>query len=162
MNGFAIQIGLEALMIAGQRQGMAFSWALVWCLGQLKSKPTVACSSTKAEYCAMAIIAAELFWIRMLFKEMKIMLSAPPILWVNNLGARALASNPVFHARTKHIELDYHFIRETIVNQDISACSISTVDQLADIFTTGLTTSRFLLLRDNLMVRSLPVSLPGV
>jgi hypothetical protein len=126
-----------------------------------KKQPTVAHSSTEVEYRAMAITAAELHWIRMLFKEMNILLSVPPTLWVDNLGALALAFNPVFHARTKHVELDYHFIREKIVNHDLTACYISTIDQLAYIFTKGLTTPRFLLLWDKLKVSPLPMSLQG-
>jgi len=86
-------------------------------------------------------------------------LSHPPTLWCDNLGALSLASNPVYHARIKHIEVDYHFIREKVVNKDISTRYISTLDQIADLFTKGLTTSRFLFLCDKLHVCSSPVSL---
>jgi hypothetical protein len=74
----------------------------------------------------------------MLFKELRIVLSAPPVLWCDNISALALASNPVFHARTKHIEVDYHFVREKVLNRDILIKFISTSDQVADIFTKGL------------------------
>jgi hypothetical protein len=109
----------------------------------------------------MTITTAELYWIQMLFKNLHLPLTASPTLWVDNIGALALASNPIFHARTKHIEIDYHFIREKIIAKDSSAQYISTVDQITDIFTKGLTTARFLLLRDKLMIRSLPMSLRG-
>ncbi len=85
-------------------------------------------------------------------KELGVFLSTPPTLWCDNLGAMALASNLVYHARTKHIEVDYHFIREKVLNKDISLQFISTHDQPADLFTKGLTTSRFLFLRDKLLV----------
>jgi hypothetical protein len=65
----------------------------------------------------------------------------------------------VFHARTKHIEIDYHFIREKVFNKDLVAYYISTSNQPLDIFTKGLTFARFMLLRDKLMVRSLPICL---
>lgn len=62
-----------------------------------------------------------------------------------------------FHARTKHIKVDYHFIHEKKFNKDIQALYISTTAQSSDIFTKGLLTStRFLLLKDKLMLRDLP------
>lgn len=60
----------------------------------------------------MAITTAELCWLRMLLKNLKVVLSNPPRLWCDNLGAIALVSNPIYHARIKHIEVDYYFIRE--------------------------------------------------
>jgi len=128
---------------------------------QSKKQPVVSQSSTEAEYRSMAYATAELYWLRMLFKELQLPLTTPPHLYYDNLGALALASNPIFHARTKHIEVDYHFNREKILHKDLVAHYISTEDQCADIFTKGLTSSRFLFLRDKLMVTSLPMSLRG-
>jgi hypothetical protein len=126
-----------------------------------KKQSVVARSSTEAEYRAMAVATADLFWLRMLFKDLCIPLFCTPILWCDNIGALALASNPVYHARTKHIEVDYHFIREKVLNRDISIKFISTHDQLADIFTKGLSSNRFGFLRNKLMVCSVPISLRG-
>jgi hypothetical protein len=75
-----------------------------------KKQCTVSRSSTEAEYRSLASATAEVFWIRMVLKDLGLFLPNPPILWCDNLSALALASNPVFHARTKHIEVDYHFI----------------------------------------------------
>ncbi|RVW67847.1 Retrovirus-related Pol polyprotein from transposon RE1 [Vitis vinifera] len=118
-------------------------------------------TGTEAEYRALAITTAELYWIRMLLKELHISLPTAPTIWCDNSGALALASNPVFHARTKHIEVDFHFIREKVANRDISLQFIGSYDQPADIFTKGLSLARFCLLRDKLMVVSLPISLRG-
>ncbi|RVW62129.1 Retrovirus-related Pol polyprotein from transposon RE2 [Vitis vinifera] len=118
-------------------------------------------TGTEAEYRALAITTAELYWIRMLLKELHISLPTTPTIWCDNSGALALASNPVFHARTKHIEVDFHFIREKVANRDISLQFIGSYDQPADIFTKGLSLARFCLLRDKLMVVSLPISLRG-
>jgi hypothetical protein len=109
----------------------------------------------------MAITTAKISWLRMLLKELEIVLHSPPQLWYDNLGAIALASNPIYHARTKHIEVDYNFIREKILHKDLTASYISTQDQCADIFTKGLTSTRFLFLRDKLMVTPPPISLKG-
>ncbi|RVW41864.1 Retrovirus-related Pol polyprotein from transposon RE1 [Vitis vinifera] len=126
-----------------------------------KKQSVVARSSIEAEYRALAITIAELYWIRMLLKELHISLPTVPTIWCDNNGTLALASNPVFHARTKHIEVDFHFIREKVANRDISLQFIGSYDQPADIFTKGLSLARFCLLRDKLMVVSLPVSLRG-
>jgi hypothetical protein len=61
-------------------------------------------------------------------KELQLYLYSPPIIWCDNIRALALASNPVFHAKTKHVEIDYHFIREKVVNKDILVKHISTKD----------------------------------
>jgi hypothetical protein len=80
---------------------------------------------------------------------------------VDNIGALSLSSNPMFHACTKHIEVDYHFIREKVFNTDIIVRYISTHDQPSDIFTKGLSKARFLLLRSKLVIASLPINLRG-
>jgi hypothetical protein len=87
----------------------------------------------------------------MVLKDLGIFLPNPPILWCDNLSALALASNPVFHARTKHIEVDYHFIREKVVHRDVVLKFISTTNQLADIPTKCLPSPSFHHLRDNLL-----------
>jgi hypothetical protein len=126
-----------------------------------KKQAVVSRSSTEAEYRAMALTTVELFWLRMLFKELRIRLHQAPTLWCDNVSALALASNPVYHARTKHIEVDYHFIREKVVNGDILVKFISTLDQTADIFTKGLSSNRFAELKSKLMVTALPIRLRG-
>jgi hypothetical protein len=91
-----------------------------------------------------------------LLKDLGIFLSQTPILWCDNVSALAIASNPVFHARTKHIEVDFHFIRERVLRKDLVVKFVSTTDQLADSFTKSLPTHRFLDLQRNLTV-SVPV-----
>ena len=66
----------------------------------------------------------------MLLKELEIVLHSPPQLWCDNLSAITLASNPIYHAcTTKHIEVDYHFIKEKILHKDLTTSYISTQDQ---------------------------------
>lgn len=62
-----------------------------------------------------------------------------------------MAQNPIFHGPTKHVEIDFHFIREKVVRKDIQLQFLSTVHQLADLFTKSLTTARLLLLQSKLM-----------
>jgi hypothetical protein len=97
----------------------------------------------------------------MLFKDIKIPLFIVPTIWCDNVGALALASNPIYHARTKHIEVDYHFVQEKVINYDIAIKFISTANQIADVFTKGLSFVRFLFLKSKLLVISSPISLQG-
>ncbi|XP_028097722.1 uncharacterized protein LOC114297485 [Camellia sinensis] len=84
-----------------------------------KKQPTVSRSSTEAEYRSLVHTAAELTWLQMLLRELHIPSSIAPILWCDNLLAIALASNPVFHTRSKHIEVDCHFICEKVARKQI-------------------------------------------
>jgi len=108
----------------------------------------------------MSLVTADLYWLHMLFRELQLSLQSPPTIWCDNSSALALATNLVSHALTKHIEVDVHFIREKVLNKDIQLRYLSTLDQIADLFTKGLTAYRFCLLRDKLLVVS-PISLPG-
>ena len=113
-------------------------------------------SSTEAKYRSMALATAELYWRRMLLLELHVSLSSSPILWCDNIGAIALASNLVFHARTKHVEVDYQFMREKVMNKDIQVRYISTQDQVANDFTKGQIAMRFNYLRSKLLVTLSP------
>jgi hypothetical protein len=126
-----------------------------------KKQLTVSRSSTEAEYRALASASAELCWLRTLVKDLGIYLYHPPILWCDNVSALAIASNPVFHARTKHIEVDFHFIRERVLRKDLQVKFVSTLDQLADIFTKGLPSHRFQDLRSKLLVPAGTICLRG-
>jgi hypothetical protein len=75
-----------------------------------KKQPIVSRSSTEAEYKAVANASAELIWTQALFRELGVFLSSAPILFCDNIGVTYLSSNPAFHARTKHIAIDYHFV----------------------------------------------------
>uniref|UniRef100_A0A2N9IX43 CCHC-type domain-containing protein n=1 Tax=Fagus sylvatica TaxID=28930 RepID=A0A2N9IX43_FAGSY len=116
-----------------------------------KKQPTVSRSSTEAEYRSLAVGAAEVAWIRMLLSDLHVFLSECPLIWCDNTSAISLASNPVFHARTKHVEVDYHFVRERVVRGDLKVQFIPTVDQLADLLTKALPTPRFVQLANKLL-----------
>ena len=72
------------------------------------------------------------------------------MLWCDNIGATYLSSNPVFHARTKHIEVDYHFVRERVAKKLLDIQFISTNDQVADGFTKALSWSKLEEFKNNL------------
>ena len=77
-----------------------------------KKQHTVAKSSTESEYKSLAHSAAELSWILYILEDLHIPMVQTPLVWCDSVGAISLASNLIFHARTKHIEVDYHYIRE--------------------------------------------------
>lgn len=79
----------------------------------------------------------------MLLRDSGIFLPHPPLLWFDNVNALAISSNHVFHARTKHIEVDYHFVSERVLRRDLLVKFISSHNQLANIFTKGLPSPRF-------------------
>jgi len=126
-----------------------------------KKQPTVSRSITEAEYKALANASVELIWLQSLLKELGVFLATAPTLFCDNIGATYLSSNPAFHARTKHIEIDYHFVRDRIALQTLSVKFVSSKDQLADILTKPVVSTRFASLRTNLNVCPNPSKLRG-
>ena len=115
-----------------------------------KKQATVSRSSTEAEYKSVANATAEVIWVQSLLGELGIKLIQPPCLWCDNLGATYLSANPVFHARAKHIEIDFHFVRERVLKKQLEIRFIPSKDQIADGFTKPLSVSKFEEFKHNL------------
>uniref|UniRef100_A0A803PV91 Reverse transcriptase Ty1/copia-type domain-containing protein n=1 Tax=Cannabis sativa TaxID=3483 RepID=A0A803PV91_CANSA len=116
----------------------------------LSFETVVARSSTESEYRALALATTEIIWIQSLLFELDIKLPQCPILWCDNLGAGSLASNPVFYARTKHIEVDLHFVQDKVIAHQLDVRYVDTSHQLAYIFTKPLPVSSFVYLKDKI------------
>lgn len=86
----------------------------------------------------MAKASTELVWMKMLLEELGFPITNLMILWCDNQAAMHIANNPIFHERTKHIELDCHYILEKEKGKLIQLKNVSTRNQLADIFTKAL------------------------
>jgi histone deacetylase 1/2 len=95
-GGFAVFLGSNLI-----------SWTL-------RKQATVSRSSTEAEYKSLANAMTEVMWVQTVLKELGVKGPKFVRLWCDNLGATYLSANPVFHACTKHIKVDFHFVRERV------------------------------------------------
>ena len=108
-----------------------------------KKKPTVATSSCEAEYRAAFTATVECVWLRCLVPDLGVGQETATTIYTNSQSALAVARNPVFHARTKHIEVHYHYVRERLFAGEISLVYVPTQDNLADLFTKALPREKF-------------------
>ena len=90
--------------------GYMFSFGSAVVTWSSKKQPTVALLSTEAEYRGAAVATCEVAWINKLLHDFGLQAHKKVVLYCDNLSSIQLARNPVFHARTKHIEVHYHFI----------------------------------------------------
>jgi histone deacetylase 1/2 len=121
-----------------------------------RKQKVVSRSSTESEYRALADLAAEVAWLKSLLGELKVPILRKPVLWCDNLSAKALASNPVMHVRSKHIEIDIHYIRDQVIHNEVTVAYVPTADQIADCLTKALTHTRFNIMRSKLGVTESP------
>ena len=115
-----------------------------------KKQTFVARFSTEAEYRALADTTSELLWLRWLFTDLGVSTSSTTSLYCDNQSAIHITHNDIFHERTKHIKIVCHFIRYHLVHGALKLFSVSSKDQLANIFTKSLPKGRTRDLVDNL------------
>ena len=118
----------------------------------LSEQSTVSKSSTESEYRGLAVATVDLAWIQFLYCDLGIPMPTTPILWRDNIGATYLSANPIFHAMTKHVEIDFHFVREKVAHKELDVHFVSSENQIDDVFTKPRSSQRFSLLRDKLIV----------
>lgn len=113
----------------------------------------VALSSCEAEFMAATMAACQAIWLKKLLSQITKVDIDPVTLYIDNKSALELAKNPVFHGRSKHIDVRYHFIRECVENGDILVKYVRTEEQCADSLTKALTSVKFEAMRNLLGVR---------
>lgn len=123
-----------------------------------KKQNRVSKSSTEAEYRSMSAACSEIIWLRGLLAELGFSQAEPTPLHGDNTSAIQIAANPVYHERTKHIEVDCHSIREAYDHLVITLPHISTTLQIADIFTKSMPRQRHNFLVGKLMLVDLPTA----
>jgi hypothetical protein len=117
-----------------------------------KRQPVVARSSAKAEYRAVANGVAEASWLRQLLAELHTPLSRSTLVYCDNVSAVYLSTNLVQHQRTKHVEIDLHFVCDRVAIGDVRVLHVPTTSQFADIFTKGLPSLTFTEFRSSLNI----------
>lgn len=110
---------------------------------------------------ALAHCAADISWIRQVLCDLHMIVPEAPLLHSDNLSALALSANPVFHSRIKHLDVDFHFIRERVQSKDLIVQYVPTDEQVADILTKGLHSPIFIKHCSNLSLGSPPAELEG-
>lgn len=100
-----------------------------------KKQNCIALSSTEAEYVALTDGVKEAKWLLQTLKDLGFLIENPVTIFEDNMGCICIASNPVKHHRTKHIDVRYHYIRKEIKDKNINLQYICTQEQQADIFT---------------------------
>jgi hypothetical protein len=116
-----------------------------------KKQNSVALSTAEAEYVVTGHCCAQLLWMRQTLRDDGYKLSKVPLLCDNESAIR-MANNPVEHSRTKHIDIQYHFLRDHQQKGDIEIAYVNTHNQLADIFTKPLDEKTFSKLRNELNI----------
>lgn len=106
--------------------------AVSWCS---KRQPTIATSTTEAEYMALSAAAKEAIWLSKITKELEFTHIKEVPIYCDNNGAINLSKNSMYHARSKHIDIQHHFVRETVKSGQISVKRVATTDMIADCLT---------------------------
>jgi len=119
-----------------------------------KREPVISRSSAEAEYRAVANGVAEASWLRQLLAELYSPLSWSALVYCDNVSAVYLSTNLVQHQRTKHVEIDFHFVHDRVAIGDVRVLHVPTTSQFADIFTKGLPSSAFTEFRSSLNITS--------
>lgn len=121
-----------------------------------KKQRVVALSTAEAKYISLSLASCQALWITWVLEDLKHIVKESPIIYCDSKSAIALTENPVFHGKSKHIRIKYHFVRDLVEKGEVEIKHCKTEDQVADIFTKPLKSDIFKELKMKLgMCRSL-------
>ncbi|MCO5594498.1 hypothetical protein L7F22_048529 [Adiantum nelumboides] len=129
---------------AGSTSDERFTSGFMFTLGSAaitwsnKKQSTIALSSTEAEYRGAAVAACEVACLCKLLMDLRLQVDREVVIYYDNLSSIQLARNSVFHVRTKHIVVHYHFVRDQILASSIDLVYVNIKEQIANIFTKAL------------------------
>lgn len=126
-----------------------------------KKQSVVALSSAEAEFRGIVRGITEVLWLRKLMLELGLLVEGPTSLKCDNKASISISENPVQHDRTKHVEVDRHFIKEKLDNGVVTLPFVRSEDQLADILTKAVNGRVFASILDKLNIRDSSVQLEG-
>lgn len=115
-----------------------------------RKQKIVALSSEEADYVLASDAACEAIWLRRILHNVEQVEKGPTTIFYDNISTIAMTKNPIFHSRTKHIELRHHFIRDLVQDGEVFLKFINTNEQVADIFTKSVSTEKFTKFKGNL------------
>ena len=124
-----------------------------------RKQEIVARSIAESEYRAMALCSTEITWINSLLGELRIEVERVPMILNDSTSAAAIAANPMYHSRTKHFEIDLHFLRDKVTKGELEINYIASKDQIADVLTKPLPYYKFSYFRNKLKVIDKTLSL---
>ena len=120
ISGYCVYLGNNLVVWSSKKQGV------------------VVRSTTESEYRVMALCSAEITWISSLLAELELKVQGTPVILSDSTSAAGIAANPIYHLRTKHFEIDLHFIRDKVMKGEIEISYVASKDQTADILTKPL------------------------
>lgn len=129
---------------------MQFFLPLILCLEVLRGKQLSLKQALKLS--TDPLLSSEILWLLYILKFLKLLLSSPPLLYCDSLSTLYMTSNPVLHNRSKHIEIELHFIREKVSSVIFYLRHLPSIDQIAHLFTKPLFRTHFELNKSKLQV----------
>ena len=132
----------DLFQIGDQQVAIVSSQVEIWCLGGARNN-VVARSSAEAEFRVMTLGLCEVQWLRLILEDLRIKVKGSIGLWCDNQSAISIAKSPVHHDRTKHVEIDRHFIKEKLEEGVFLLIYTPTNSQITDILTKILPRKRF-------------------